>query len=99
MWLRKSKVPGAAPGGLVWQSLDDTVEVPDLLGAELLAIRDAGFSQAPPPAVEPDEEPEAAVVPPDDGPQGAAAPEAEVVEAPVAPRRGRPRKNPVDVAE
>jgi hypothetical protein len=85
VWLRKSKVPGSAPGGLVWESLEDVVEVPDEYGMELLAIRDAGFSEAPAPT-------RAEPGPADDD-------LAEVAEAPTAPRRGRPRRTPTETAE
>lgn len=47
MWLRKTRnVPGAAPGGYTWGSAEDVVEVPDPLGADLLAIPGAGFTEA-----------------------------------------------------
>lgn len=80
MWLSKLVTPGAAPGGLVWNTPRDVVEVDDDLGAELLSI--GGFAEAPAPA-------SAAQVVADQA-DDAAAPE--VVEAPAAPRRGRPRK-------
>lgn len=43
-WLRKSRgLPGGAPGGHVWTTPQDVVEVPDDLAGALLAIPDAGF--------------------------------------------------------
>ena len=87
MWLRKSRVPGAAPGGFTWETAEDAVQVPDDLGAALLGIRDAGFSEVAPPAVAPDPEPES-----DDDKDDADAES----DTPVAPKRvGRPRKTPV----
>ncbi|MCC9307687.1 hypothetical protein LN042_11330 [Kitasatospora sp. RB6PN24] len=51
MWIRKtSGVPGAAPGGLEWRTLDDVIEVDDDLGAELLDIPGAGFVEVAAPA-------------------------------------------------
>ncbi|MEV8324513.1 hypothetical protein [Kitasatospora sp. NPDC056731] len=47
MKLRKAHTPGAAPGGLVWSTPDDVVEVPDELAVELLAIPGAGFEYVP----------------------------------------------------
>lgn len=85
MWLRKTKVPGSAPGGLTWNTLDDVVEVDDELGLELLAIPGAGFEEAPAPARKP-------VVEAPTTDAAAAPADAEVVEAPAAPKRGRPRK-------
>lgn len=80
MWLSKLVTPGAAPGGLVWSTPQDVVEVDDGLGQELLVI--GGFAEAPAPATADQ------VV--DDQVVDMATPE--VVEAPTAPRRGRPRK-------
>lgn len=51
-WLRKTKLlPGSAPGGTVWKTDKDVVEVDDMLAAQLLEIPDAGFAsvQAPEP--------------------------------------------------
>jgi len=89
VWLRKSKVPGSAPGGLVWETLDDVVEVSDELGLELLGIRDAGFSEAPAPA-----RGRAKMA---DAEQSASAETAEVVEAPA--KRKYTRKATTEVAE
>jgi hypothetical protein len=50
MWLRKTITPGAAPGGYVWDTPADVVDVPDDLAAELLAIPRGGFEPAAPPA-------------------------------------------------
>lgn len=51
MWLRKTRLlPGGAPGGLVWKSDQDVVEVDGDLGLELVAIPDAGFVEVEPPA-------------------------------------------------
>lgn len=60
-WLRKTKlVPGSAPGGYVWDTPEDLVEVEDdILAAELLEIPDAGFVSVPAPAEEPEQEAEA----------------------------------------
>lgn len=87
MWLRKTTVPGAAPGGLVWNTADDVVEVDDDLGIELLNIRGAGFVEAPVPSTPP-----AGRVTPVDDSAGADEPStadaaADVVEAPPAKRR------------
>jgi hypothetical protein len=49
MWLRKTITPGAAPGGYVWDTPADVVDVPDDLAAELLAIPRGGFEPASPP--------------------------------------------------
>lgn len=74
--IRKQKA-GSCPGH-TWQSDGAVLMVEDALAAELLAIPDGGFSE-----VGPAEQPSAVDEP-------AASPE--VVEAPAAPRRGRPRK-------
>ena len=60
-WLRKtSGVPGSAPGGLVWTTAEDVVEVDDdALVADLLGIPDAGFVTVPAPAEEPEKGAEA----------------------------------------
>ena len=88
MWLRKSRTPGSAPGGYSWTTTEDAVEVPDDLGLELLGIRDAGFSEVAPPAVEPDPGPD-----PVDDDKGDSD---EEPDTPAAPKRvGRPRKTPV----
>lgn len=47
MRLRKKVAPGSAPGGLVWATAEDVVEVPDELAVELLAIPGAGFEHVP----------------------------------------------------
>lgn len=89
MWLRKSRAPGSAPGGYSWTTAEDAVEVPDDLGLELLAIRDAGFSEVAPPIVAPDPEPS----PEPDEDKGDSG---EEPDAPAPARRvGRPRKTPV----
>jgi hypothetical protein len=41
--LRNHKAPASAPGGLVWDTTDQIVEVPQDLAGELLAIVDGGF--------------------------------------------------------
>lgn len=88
MWLRKSRAPGSAPGGYIWTTAEDAVEVPDDLGEQLLGIRDAGFSEVAPPTVKPDPEPD----PVDDDKDDSG----EESDAPATPRRvGRPRKTPV----
>lgn len=101
MWLRKTRLlPGGAPGGFVWETDQDVVEVPDDLGLDLVAIPDAGFVEAQPPAStdskknEPVGEDPAEVVeaPSDDAETAAAQADDKVVEAPTTPKRGRPRK-------
>ena len=90
MWLRKSRAPGAAPGGYSWTTAEDAVEVPDDLAVQLLEIRDAGFSEVAPPAVNPPPEPESEPVDDDADDTG------NEPDALVAPRRvGRSRKTPV----
>lgn len=60
VWLRKTKAPGSAPGGLVWNTPEDVVEVEDEdLALALLEIPDAGFLSVAAPA-DPAEEPEKA---------------------------------------
>ena len=82
MWLRKTRLlPGGAPGGFVWETDQDVVEVPDDLGLELVAIPDAGFVEVQPPAAADREKDE----------PGSNKDEAEASE-PAAPKRGRPRK-------
>jgi hypothetical protein len=76
-WLRKTQgVPGSAPGGLVWNTPEDVVEVEDeALAADLLGIPGGGFLSVPAPEEIPenddetDSEGEKA-----DTPQGDAAP-------------------------
>lgn len=86
MRLRKTAgVPAAAPGGYTWETIDDVVEVPDELGLDLLNIPGAAFAEVPAPAGKPESvtgtgEPSSPQV------------DAEVVEAPTTPKRGRPRK-------
>lgn len=81
MKLRKTRgVPGSAPGGYEWPTVDTVVVVPDAFALELLAIPDAGFEE-----VLPEPDPATEVAPVDE--------DAEVVEAPK--RRGRPPKNVV----
>ncbi|MDJ0342288.1 hypothetical protein QMK19_03680 [Streptomyces sp. H10-C2] len=95
MWLRKTTAPGAAPGGLVWTTPDDVVEVDDGLGVELLSIPGAGFSEAPAPAAEPEAGPS---IGSEDSPTD---PAAEVVEAPTAPPKKRATRKPAatEIAE
>ncbi|MGW1071579.1 hypothetical protein [Streptomyces sp. NPDC002537] len=51
MWLRKTRqLPGSAPGGYAWSTHEDVVEVPDGLATDLLAIPDAGFTEAAAPS-------------------------------------------------
>ncbi|RLU81126.1 hypothetical protein CTZ27_33345 [Streptomyces griseocarneus] len=51
MWLRKTRLlPGSAPGGYEWKTLEDAVKVPDDLGLDLMQIPGAGFEEVPPPA-------------------------------------------------
>lgn len=59
-WLRKTKnVPGSAPGGYVWNTPEDVVEVTDdWLAADLLEIPDAGFLSVPAPEAEPEKDAE-----------------------------------------
>lgn len=60
-WLRKTRnLPGGAPGGLIWATERDVVEVDDVLAAELLEIKDAGFVSVAAPQPGPQEEPDAA---------------------------------------
>ena len=47
MWLRK-RTAGNAPG-LSWENDGDVLEVPDGLGAELLALPAGDFEEADPP--------------------------------------------------
>ncbi|MBD0743599.1 hypothetical protein [Streptomyces sp. CBMA152] len=86
MWLRKTAgVPASAPGGYTWETLDDVVGVPDDLGLDLVAIPGASFVEAPAPNGEDEvsaDSVEPLPIPNDSG----------VVEAPTAPKRGRPRK-------
>lgn len=86
MWLRKTRLlPGGAPGGFVWETGEDVVEVPDNLGLDLVAIPDAGFVEVQPPASGKKDKTE------QDKPAGES--EAEVVEAPTAaPKKRTPRK-------
>lgn len=83
MWLRKTRLlPGGAPGGFVWETDQDVVEVPDDLGLDLVAIPDAGFVEAQPPADTDSKK---------DEPTGETP--AEVVEAPAtAPKKRAARK-------
>jgi hypothetical protein len=74
--IRKHKA-GSCPGH-TWDSDGAVVEVDDALAVELLAIPDGGFSEVAP---------SAQLSAPDGSADGP-----EVVEAPPAPRRGRPRK-------
>lgn len=84
MWLRKtSGVPGAAPGGLEWLTLDDVVEVDDDLGLALLDIPGAGFVEAPAPAEPP-------------GPTDASTDSADAAETPGTADNG---SDPAEVAE
>lgn len=90
MWLRKHVTPGAAPGGYTWDSADHAVEVPEDLAHELLGIGGFEVVEAPTgagPDTEPDDEADAA-----DEPD-----EAEVIEAPVAPKK-RPGRKPATPA-
>ena len=49
-WLRKTRgVPGGAPGGYVWTTTEDVVEVPEELASVLVEIPDAGFITVPEP--------------------------------------------------
>jgi hypothetical protein len=82
MWLRKTRLlPGGAPGGFVWETDQDVVEVPDDLGLELVAIPDAGFSEVAAPTADAKKDKPADEAPEDSG------------DAPTAaPKRGRPRK-------
>lgn len=80
MWLRKTRLlPGGAPGGFVWETDQDVVEVPDDLGLDLVAIPDAGFVEAQPPAStdskkdEPADKTSAEVVEPSPAPKKRAA--------------------------
>lgn len=86
MWLRKTRLlPGGAPGGFVWETDQDVVEVPDDLGLDLVTIPDAGFVEAQPPASANSKKDE----PADETP-------AEVVEAPAtAPKKRAARKTAV----
>lgn len=84
-YLKKAS-PGSDSFGHEWPTPDAVVEVTPEEASALLAIRDAGFSEVAPPAVE---EPEATP---------AADPQAEVSEAP-KPRRGRPPKAKTEPAE
>ena len=83
MWLRKTRLlPGGAPGGFVWETDQDVVEVPDDLGLDLVTIPDAGFVEAEAPASANSKKDEPAGETP-----------AEVVEAPTAaPKRRAARK-------
>lgn len=92
MWLRKSVVPGSAPGGFTWATAEESVEVPDDLAVELLGIRGAGFSEVAPPAPEPDPEPDPEPTSDADSSGEAGA---EVDASAPAKRPGRPRKTPV----
>jgi hypothetical protein len=54
-WLRKTHgTPGAAQGGLVWNTPDDVVEVEDDLATALLAIPGAGYLSVPEPVAAPE---------------------------------------------
>lgn len=88
MWLRKTKLlPGGAPGGLEWKSDQDVVEVDDEIGLELIAIPDAGFSEAAPPASSGANQDKPAAGAPADS-------SSEVVEAPTAAPRKRASRKP-----
>lgn len=84
MWLRKTRLlPGGAPGGYTWDTDQDVVEVPDDLGADLVAIPDAGFVEVQPPAGADSTKDE----PADETP-------AEVIEAPTAAPKKRAARKP-----
>jgi hypothetical protein len=103
MWLRKEQ-GGSQIGPHMWEGDGDVTEVPDALGASLLAIRGAGFTAVEPPhgpcGDSGEKEDGAAAEDPEDAQQSAEAsavtepapePDAAVDEAPKpASRRGRP---------
>ncbi|WP_438489577.1 hypothetical protein [Streptomyces sp. S186] len=88
MWLRKTKLlPGGAPGGYEWNSDQDVVEVPDDLGAELVAVPDAGFVEVARPAAGSAKRDKPAAGDPADS-------SSEVVEAPTAAPKKRAARKP-----
>jgi hypothetical protein len=78
-WLRKTNAPGSAPGGYVWNTPEDVVEIEDeALAAELLEIPGAGFVSVP--------EPETDASPTGGGAESSDDGEAKAKDAPAPPR-------------
>lgn len=84
-YLKKAS-PGSDSFGHEWPTSDSVIEVTPEEASALLAIRDAGFSEVAPPAVEDSED------------VSAAEPQTEISEAP-KPRRGRPPKAKTETVE